>query len=271
MITGTVHNSVKAKMLEVKWEQKKKEVGKKKEMTEGERVLANFQEQMDKERESNAHADTYTKLKTGGTLSPEEISYLESHDPEALAEYKRALAEKKAYENSLKHCKTREEVERVKMNRMGQFAGEAKRITNDPYIPLEKKVELMNRLNNRVCHINETHLKFERTAKFKDMPTEAELNEERTKEREEREEAVLENKDILIENEEINEAEGSGDFNGESAEDRKKKAERESGDVSDDFNMNAGGKEVSFEQISKSLQDFVVNQSLQKGGIDISL
>lgn len=36
------------------------------------------------------------------------------HDPEALAEYEKAQVEKKAYENKLKNCKTRDESGEIK-------------------------------------------------------------------------------------------------------------------------------------------------------------
>ena len=84
-----------------------------KDLSPEERNIAQFQEQMEKERESNSHADTYNKLKSGGKLTEEEIEYLQKHDPEALAKYREAQAEKKAYENELKNCKTKDEVQPI--------------------------------------------------------------------------------------------------------------------------------------------------------------
>lgn len=182
MISGTIRNSVKLQQLDSLWQQKKNDINankQQKEMTPEERTIAQFQEQMEKERESNSHADTYNKLASGGELTSEEISYLQEHDPEALAKYREAQAEKKAYENELKNCKTKDEVERLKMNHMGNFAAQAKKITNDPYIPLDKKLELMNQLNNKVCLVNEAHLKFMKSEQYKDMPTDQELSKER--------------------------------------------------------------------------------------------
>ena len=182
MITGTVKNAVKLQMLDTKWQEKKADLnaGKaEKDLSPEERNIAQFQEQMEKERESNSHADTYNKLKSGGKLTEEEIEYLQKHDPEALAKYREAQAEKKAYENELKNCKSKDEVQRVKMNRMGNFAAEAKSISTDPYIPLDKKVELMNQLNNKVCLIGKAHNDFVKSRQYDEMPTEAELEQER--------------------------------------------------------------------------------------------
>lgn len=194
MFTGTVKNAVKLQMLENKWQEKKTNINDNKkpqsEMTQDERMLASFQEQAEKERESNKHADTYNKLKSGGKLTSEEISYLEEHDPEALRKYREDQAEKAAYERELKNCKTKEDVDRVKMNKLGNFATQAKKITNDPYIPLDKKLELMNQLNNKLCLVNEAHEEFVKSKQYQDMPTEGELQEERTEEALERQEEM---------------------------------------------------------------------------------
>lgn len=181
MIAGTIRNKVNLQMLDTKWQQKKADLnsGKtQKEMTQEERTLAQFQEQMDKERESNSHANTYNKLKSGGKLTSDEIEYLQKNDPEALAKYREDLAEKKAYENELKNCKTKDEVQSVKMNRMGNLASEAKSISTDPYIPLDKKVELMNQLNNKVCLISEAHNEFVKSEQYRKLETVQEIAKE---------------------------------------------------------------------------------------------
>lgn len=186
MITGTIKNQVHLQTLDQKWQQKKQELFSpqkdKSEMTQQERMLADFQEQAEKIRKQNETADIYNKLKSGGTLTPDEISYLKEHDPEALSKYQEAQAEKKAYERQLKGCKTKEEVERLKLNRMGNFAAKAKSIVNDPYIPKSKKLELMNQLNNEVCVIRDAHHEFTKSRAYQELPTEEEVQEERARE-----------------------------------------------------------------------------------------
>ena len=186
MITGTIKNQVHLQTLDQKWQQKKQELFSpqkdKSEMTQQERMLADFQEQAEKIRKQNETADIYNKLKSGGTLTPDEISYLKEHDPEALSKYEEAQAEKKAYERQLKGCKTKEEVERLKLNRMGNFAAKAKSIVNDPYIPKSKKLELMNQLNNEVCVIRDAHHEFTKSRAYQELPTEEEVQEERARE-----------------------------------------------------------------------------------------
>lgn len=241
MVTGTISSAVKLQFLDSKWQQKKNDLKSgrfQKEMTPEERMLADYKEQMEKQRESNSHADLYNKLKSGGKLSSEEISYLEQNDPEALRRYREDQAEQKAYERDLKNCKTKDEVDRVKMNKLGNFATQAKNIANDPYIPLDKKLELMNQLNDKVCRVQEAHLEFVDSQKYKDMPTENEL---------------LQEKDIE-----------------ESPEEKLKKAERE--DTTEETVKNENEDSgVDLDTVTKSIQNFVFSAGIFDSKLDISL
>ncbi len=173
MRAGTIKNQVHLQQLEQKWQQKKNTLSenrKNEELTAEQRMLQDFQKQADEIREQNSTADIYNKLKSGGVLTQDEIAYLKENDPEALAKYEEATAQKKAYERELKNCRTKEDVEKVRLNRMGNFAAKAKAIANNPYIPKAKKVELMNELNNEVCMIRDAHTEFVRTSEYQDMP-----------------------------------------------------------------------------------------------------
>ena len=288
MITGTVKNAVKLQMLDTKWQEKKADLnaGKaEKDLSPEERNIAQFQEQMEKERESNSHADTYNKLKSGGKLTEEEIEYLQKHDPEALAKYREAQAEKKAYENELKNCKTKDEVQRVKMNRMGNFAAEAKSISTDPYIPLDKKVELMNQLNNKVCLIGKAHNDFVKSRQYDEMPTEAELEQERNEESSERLEAmqdvVSDSVDVTEEDSSIEEESIDTTINSdvmfeekniagqESAEDRMQRA-RNKKDSKAEFESQ-DKEDISFEKISDDIRKFVISMGSSESNIDIGI
>ncbi|MGN0431160.1 MAG: hypothetical protein ACI4EQ_02275 [Lachnospiraceae bacterium] len=254
MISSTIRNAVKLQVLDNQWQQKKSNFSEKKplsEMTDEERMLANFKEQAEQERESTKYADIYNKLKSGGKLTSEEIAYLEEHDPEALQRYKADQAEKAAYERALKNCKTKDEVERVKMNKLSGFAAQAKKITTDPYIPLDKKVELMNQLNNKLCLISEAHLKFQESQAYRDMPTESELQEERI---------VETTEEIAVETiEEVT----------------KEPIEEGTEDTKID-QINVTPKEEterqdSFEKVSNDIRDFVISESARHYSINVSV
>lgn len=278
MITGTIKNAVKLQFLENKWQQKKNDINAKKpikEMTQEERMLADFQKQVEKERESNLHADLYNKLKSGGKLTSEEISYLEQNDPEALRKYREDQAEKEAYERELKNCKTKDEVDRVKMNKLGNFAAQAKKITTDPYIPLDKKVELMNQLNDKLCRVNQAHMEFLDSQQYRDMPTEAELSKERTEEitemQEDMQEEVMDSisdadSDIKEKVASDNESEELAETNLVSKEKRIPRKETEYADNNTDLDDG-----MNFETLSEAILRFVSSAGSRESKIDISL
>lgn len=248
MITGTIQNQVKMQMLDMKWQQKKQDINSKKSenMTQEQRMLEHFKEQAAEERKRSATSELYTKLQSGGTLTAEEIAYLKENDPEALADYEKAQAEKKAYEQALKNCKTKEDVDRLKLNRMGNFAAQAKSIVNNPYIPKEKKLELMQKLNNEVCLIRDAHIEFVKSRVYEELPEEAEIAEENAKEN------ATANDEILAEQM-------------ETAEEVKENSSDDSTDITDEVVMNTSGENVpeeneklkSFEQISQDIENFL--------------
>lgn len=205
MYTGTIQSQVSLQMLDLKWQKKKQDINSKKDtegMTQDEILLDSLERQAQTERERSATSELYTKLKTGGTLTEEEIAYLKEHDPEALAEYEKAQTEKKAYENALKNCRTKEDVQRLKLNRMGSFAAQAKEIASNPYIPKDKKVVLMQRLNNEVCMIRDAHQAFEKSRAYEELPEEQELRREAAEEQAEDTKARMDADDTDVEDRE---------------------------------------------------------------------
>lgn len=184
MNIGSVQSQVSMKMLDLKWQKKKNDINtkRKESLTQADILMQSYKQQAEDVRKGKDSEAIYTKLKTGGTLSADEIKYLKQHDPEALADYEKAQAEKKAYKNALKNCKTKEEVERLNLNRMGGYVSRARSIANDPYIPEGKKLELMNKLNNEVCCTKDAHMKFVQEGSYAKLPEEGELAIERAKE-----------------------------------------------------------------------------------------
>lgn len=278
MITGTIQNQVKMQMLDMKWQQKKQDINSKKteNMTQEQRMLERFKEQAAEERKRSATSELYTKLQSGGTLTAEEIAYLKENDPEALADYERAQAEKKAYEQALKNCKTKEDVDRLKFNRMGNFAAQAKSIANNPYIPKEKKLELMQKLNNEVCLIRDAHNEFVKSRVYEELPEEAEIADENAKENAakndeilaEQMEAAEEASDENVEDtSEVMDATSAGETLKEAdnsdIEDVHSKTEQiKSEIITDDF--GAHDKKVTYEQVIKDIERYLRKNGFAK-------
>ena len=174
IIAGTIRNSASPASLERKGQQKKKDIskGNKENLTAEERELQRFQEQADSIRESKKSTDIDTKLQAGGELTAEELEYLKKNDPEALKEYEEVKREKESYKKQLKNCKSKEEVEKLKMAKMGHYMAEAKEITNNPYIPKVKKYQLLKKMLKKASAAQTEQEKFLHTLRYAKLPDE---------------------------------------------------------------------------------------------------
>ena len=181
LFAGTVQNMVTLANMDNKWKQKKKELGQKElaEMDPVSRQIAIYKEDLAKIQESRQKEGINNKLKAGEGLTPEEIDYLKKNDPKAYKEYQELQQEKEAYEKRLKSCKTKEDVESLKLNTMGQFMAAAKQIASNPNIPKGKKKELMERILKRVMGVQKKHVEFILSGRYHSLPTREEEEEKK--------------------------------------------------------------------------------------------
>lgn len=114
------------------------------------------------------------KLRCGQKLTAEEKEYLQKHDPQAYQKVKSIEAEQKSYENELKKCKTKEEVERVKMAHTATSLSAVNSIMNNPVIPEEKKFELVMQEHHKNQALQTTAQEFVESGEYAKLPTEAE-------------------------------------------------------------------------------------------------
>ena len=205
MITGTIYNAGKTLEMTQKCEQKKssgnilkKEV---KELSPEEQQLKMYQEQLEREREGNEYSSIYAKIQSGQELSPAEEDKLRAKDPKMYMEYKADRMEQEAYEKKLKNCKTKEEAERLHVNRMNGKLSELKSIVNNPNIPKSEKLKEAQRILGDTTKTAQIFHTFTKSAEFKELPTEEEVMEAKQAKAELREEQLVGGAD---ENSEIN-------------------------------------------------------------------
>lgn len=224
MITGTLYNTVKLQSMTNNWMQKKdsgqilskQEQEKRANWTQEERMIHDFNQQMIDEREAKKKREICDKITSGGELTAEEEQYLEQHDPEALRRYRDGKIEKKAYEDKLKKCKTKDEVQRLKNNTINGYMASIKKIENNPCIPASAKLAKAEEILTKLTNINQAEKKFMATAEYKNLPTEAEETKERNEEVRERNEKVIseiaenaKENEIIMDTEEVESAESS--------------------------------------------------------------
>lgn len=190
-MAGTIKRSVRMAALDQKWQQKKNSFGQDKkklaEMTAEERQLQDFKEQAEQMRKSQKHANIDAKLAAGEELTPEEIEYLRQNNPQALKDYEDTQKERESYKRALRNCRTKEEVERLKYTKMGQFMAEAKKISSNACIPKGKKVALLKRILQQATAVEDEHREFLKTSRYASLPTEEEAREAEKAEKEQRE------------------------------------------------------------------------------------
>lgn len=185
-ISGTIRNAVKLAQLDNKWQQKKQS-GKifEKETDPQMRMLKQYQEDLQKMRKSNEMSSITAKMKAGEDLTPEEIEYLQKNHPDIYREYMEIKGEKEAYERQLKRCKTKEEAERLKVNKMNGILAQAKSVMNNPNIPKGAKVGIMEKLLMKTMGIEKVHRLFVESGQYAELPTDEEYAEEKRQELEE--------------------------------------------------------------------------------------
>lgn len=179
-ISGTIRNAVKLQLLDCKW-QEKKQNGKifEKETDPQIRQLHQFQEDLKKMHEGDIMSAIASKMKAGEDLTPEEVEYLQKNAPDMYREYLEIKGEKEAYKRQLKDCKTKEEVERLKVNKMNGILSQAKSVMNNPNIPKGAKVGIMEKLLMKAMGIEKVHQLFIKSGEYAKLPTDEEYAKEK--------------------------------------------------------------------------------------------
>ena len=186
ILSGTIASTVKLQMLNNKWMQKKEsgnvlskqELNERSTWTSEQFMIADFQDQLEHNRETQKRQKIDNKIMSGGSLSPEEISYLEKNDPVALKKYRETKEEKESYKEKLRQCNTKEEVDRVKLQKLGELESSLSSVVNDPTIPKSAKLAKAQEILAKTNNIEAAHLEFVKSADYQCLPTDEEKKEQ---------------------------------------------------------------------------------------------
>lgn len=178
-MAGSLNNYVKNQSLQFKAQQRLNDVNMKKGLnTGGGQLVADSMQQLRKdqaEQASKVRTEMITlKLKSGGEISGQDLDFLRENAPDLYTKALRIVQERKAYEESLKRCRTKDEVERVKMMKVQQFAAEAQSIQQSGMSEGDK-IKAMEGVQWRLCSVMNQHNKFVKTKEYAKLPTEEEL------------------------------------------------------------------------------------------------
>lgn len=123
----------------------------------------------------------YSKLSSGKKLSAEELAYLREHDPTSYQKAKEMEADRENYKRELRQCRTKEDVERLRTNRIAACFAAASSISHNSHLPKLTKMHLMAAECAKVQAIDEETRLFKASLGYAHMPTDAEQNEENKK------------------------------------------------------------------------------------------
>ena len=198
MITGTISNAVRQDFLSKKWDAKKKsgnvlskqDKNSNVNRTPEQSMLERFREEMKQNKENSKISGIANKVTNGEDLTPEEEQYHAEKNPGLLNSYRQAKLEQKAYEEKLKNCETKDEVQRLKTNTVNGYLSEmsaAKGTGNKGAIVATAK-KVLAKLKN----IEKAEIEFIKSGAYSNLPTEADEQIEETRETVEENERLLE-------------------------------------------------------------------------------
>lgn len=114
------------------------------------------------------------KMMSGKRLNSKEMEYLKENDPQTYQKAKEIEMEREAYERELKQCKTKEEVQRVKLSHAAAAMASVKEIESNPNIPKGEKLARMMQELSKINAAGDVERAYTMSRDYKSLPTEAE-------------------------------------------------------------------------------------------------
>lgn len=180
---GSVTSYMKSMKLETKFKKKKAEGdlgSQSRKKTELEIKNEQFKAEYMRRQEENEDddkmlTDINNKIAVDQELTPEELRYLQNKNPSLYQKVKNIENEKKQYEKDLKNCKTKEEVERLKMNKVSSALSAIKSAESDPNLPESAKLAVAQGELRRMNALNKILAKFVERGEYDKLPAEQEV------------------------------------------------------------------------------------------------
>lgn len=166
---GSIQNHVKSMEMQLKWQQKQKNPG----MVETDQAS----------RGTSAPAGKYNafaleqKLKTGQSLSSEEMQYLQNNYPDLYSQAVDAERERQSYKSQLNGCQTKDDVMRANMHRVAALHDELTSVQNNPNLSQGEKFKRSVGIHMKAQAVSDEHSEFQRSGEYQKLPTEQELAE----------------------------------------------------------------------------------------------
>lgn len=180
LMINSVNSYVKGLDMKGRWRQKKEKADFSEDYTLNERQRKNemFKKSYMEQRENDDSDKTLSainnKIAVGSKLTPDEMKYLQVKNPTLYQKLKDIEKEKKQYEEDLKKCRTKEDVDKLKMSKISSSLSAINSVKNNPNIPESKKLEIAAQEQRRLNELEEIEAKFIKSGEYAKLPTEEE-------------------------------------------------------------------------------------------------
>ncbi|MBS5145156.1 MAG: hypothetical protein KHY89_06545 [Butyricicoccus pullicaecorum] len=115
-----------------------------------------------------------TKVSNGKKLTPAEKDYLQKHDPETLEKAREIERTQENFKQALRRCRTKEDVERLRMTQLSSSMTTLNAVQNNPNIPLSKKLEVALQEQGKVNAAAREIRQYVKEGHYEKLPTDAE-------------------------------------------------------------------------------------------------
>jgi len=164
--------------LERKWEERKQKGYSTEGLTERQKDNVNFinayKEQQELHPEDKEMQKITNKIYAGSKLTEQEMQYLQKKNPVLYQKMRAMEAEAKQYEEDLKRCKTKDEAQRIKMNRINASVASIRSVESNPNISDADKLAFAQAEQAKMREIEKITVKFIESGAYAALPTDVE-------------------------------------------------------------------------------------------------
>lgn len=164
--------------LERKWEKRKQEGFSTEGLTERQKDNVTFMQTYKEQQENNPEDKELqritNKIYAGGDLTEKEMQYLQKKNPVLYQKMRAVEAEAKQYEEDLKRCKTKDEAQRIKMNKINSSVASIRSVESNPNISDADKLAFAQAEQAKLREIEKITTKFIESGAYAALPTDAE-------------------------------------------------------------------------------------------------
>ncbi len=164
--------------LERKWEQRKQNGYSTEGLTERQKDNVTFinayKEQQELHPEDKEMQRITNKIYAGSKLTEQEMQYLQKKNPVLYQKMRAMEAEAKQYEEDLKRCKTKDEAQRIKMNKINASVASIRSVESNPNISDADKLAFAQAEQVKMREIEKITMKFIESGAYAALPTDAE-------------------------------------------------------------------------------------------------